>query len=140
MRAQGSDSPSAPGTGVPKLHRSRVWTVLSFPWGTWKFSIVAADVRPPHGQWANYSNALNSQAPGGSSAYFYRSLHLLLQRKEFVSEQAARTVNPTAFAPGTRGPQLLQNYPTATLKLPTGLARPLYPARKQPHSPLTPCL
>jgi len=49
MRAQGSDFPSAPGTGVPKLNCSGAQTALGFPWRTWKLSIAAADVYTQHG-------------------------------------------------------------------------------------------
>lgn len=71
---------------------------------------------------------------------FCKPLHPLLKQREFVSEQAAWPITPTASALGTPGPQLLQNYPTATLQLPTSLSHPLYPRRKQSHSPPRPRL
>lgn len=60
----------------------------------------------------------------------------MLKHREFVSEQAARLITPTASAPGTSGHRLLQNYPTATLQLPSGLLHP--PSALEGNNPLSP--
>lgn len=134
MRAQGSDFPSAPGTEVPKLAVAECRQLLVFL-GVPGSSPLLQQI-----------SALSMDS--GQTTCMLQILRLLVEAycifashftpcwsTEFVSEQAAQPVTPTASVPGTLCPQLLQNYPTVTLQSPTDLPHSLCLRRKQSHSP-----
>lgn len=102
------------GHKLPNSFASRVQTAFGFLWVTWKLFIAATDSCPLHGQWTNYSNASNSEAPSGSLLHFCKPLHCLLKHSLFPTicpAYCSHSICPRHIRPSL----LLYNYPVAIL-------------------------